>query len=346
MKEADVIAKAKKVVLSCLKDVPFVRTTGTSRRGSFADFAIRLDVNGRPWELLIETKTNGQPRVLRQAATQLRSYLANQPRTLGVLVAPYISDEGARICEEQGVGYVDLAGNCRLVFGTVFVERQGRPNPFVSRRDLLSLYRPKAARILRVLLGGPMREWKLKELAAEADVSLGHVSNVKRALLDREFAAAGTSGLRLTKPDVLLADWAENYDLRQREARDYYSLDGVAGTESELAAAASRVNAKVALTALSAAARLAPFVKYQRATAYILGNEDRLAKELDLKKVDSGANVTLLIPKDNGIFYGASEIDGGPVVSPIQAYLDLITIRGRGEEAAEFLLKEVIQPRW
>jgi hypothetical protein len=38
--------------------------------------------------------------------------------------------------------------------------------------------------------------------------------------------------------------------------------------------------------------------------------------------------------------------DGSPVVSAIQAYLDLTTTRGRGMEAAQALLEEVIEPQW
>lgn len=346
MKLPNLKTRSKEAIQKCLADMPFLRILGVASAEPDADLSVKLKAKDQAWDLLIEAKASGQPRNLRQAASQLRSYLANRPGTYGVLVVPFISADGARVCEEAGLGYLDLAGNCRLAFGTVFVEKQGRPNPFAARRDLLSLYRPKASRILRVLLADPKREWKMKDLAAEAGVSLGHVANVKRALFEREWAAAGPEGVRLTKPDALLADWVENYDLRQREARDYYSMDGPGEVESRLAAVARRVGSKVALTGFSAAVRLAPFVKYQRAMAYVMGDEEAAVKGLELKKVESGANTTLLIPKDEGVFYGTSEIDRVPVVSPLQAYLDLVSFRGRGEEAAEFLLDKVIKPKW
>jgi hypothetical protein len=56
--------------------------------------------------------------------------------------------------------------------------------------------------------------------------------------------------------------------------------------------------------------------------------------------------VTLLEPYDAGVFYGAKEIDGVCVASPVQVYLDLRGFRGRGEEAAVKLLDEVIRPQW
>jgi hypothetical protein len=62
--------------------------------------------------------------------------------------------------------------------------------------------------------------------------------------------------------------------------------------------------------------------------------------------VPSGANVTLLVPYDSGVFYGARAYDDISVVSPVQLYLDLVSYKGRGEEAAQFLFERVIEPAW
>ena len=96
------------------------------------------------------------------------------------------------------MGYVDLAGNCHLAFGQVFIRKECRSNPYVQRRDPRSLYSPKAERVLRVLLSNPNRAWKTEALSAEARVSLGQVANVKRLLADREWIQVGTEGFRLS----------------------------------------------------------------------------------------------------------------------------------------------------
>lgn len=36
----------------------------------------------------------------------------NQSKEVNILVAPYISERTAQICEENGIGYFDYAGNC------------------------------------------------------------------------------------------------------------------------------------------------------------------------------------------------------------------------------------------
>ncbi len=68
---------------------------------------------------------NDEPQV-----NQLRLYLPTLPDAYGVFMAPYVSPKTAEICTKEGVGYIDLAGNCRLSFDGVFIERQGIPNPF------------------------------------------------------------------------------------------------------------------------------------------------------------------------------------------------------------------------
>jgi hypothetical protein len=80
--------------------------------------------------------------------------------------------------------------------------------------------------------------------------------------------------------------------------------------------------------------------------AYVSILTDEILAELKLKEVTSGANVSLLIPYDEGVYYGSEVFDAVRVVSPIQLYLDLKGYRGRGEEAAEALLERVILPLW
>lgn len=91
---------------------------------------------------------------------------------------------------------------------------------------------------------------------------------------------------------------------------------------------------------------MAPAVRYQRATAYVADEVGAIAEKLGLKRVSSGANVTLIEPYDNGVFFGTRELEGSPVVSPIQIYLDLMQIKGRGEEAATAILEEIIKSLW
>ena len=116
------------------------------------------------------------------------------------------------MCREQAVGYLDLEGNARLAFDGVFMERLVSDKPSVERRELKSLFKPKSAQVLRTMLRDPNRAWRVTELAETTGVSLGHVSNVRVGLLDREWAQVSGEGLLLSEPDALLDAWRNAYE--------------------------------------------------------------------------------------------------------------------------------------
>jgi hypothetical protein len=62
--------------------------------------------------------------------------------------------------------------------------------------------------------------------------------------------------------------------------------------------------------------------------------------------VDTGSNFVLTVPYDSSVLYGAKVINNIPVVSPVQAYLDLYRIGGRSREAAAHLKDEVLLKSW
>jgi len=261
-------------------------------------------------------------------------------------MAPYISPQSAEICAKEGVGFLDLAGNCRLSFGQIFIRRESNRNPFAQKRDLRSLYAPKSTRVLRVLLMRKFDWWKTQALADEASVSLGQVANVKKLLLDREWIAEGDEGFRLTNPQDLLTDWTENYTYRKNTVRDFYSMMGTDEVEDVFAKACRELDIPYAFTCFSGARRVAPAVRGQRTMAYVSTISAALLEQVGLKEVQSGANVSLIIPYDEGVYYEAREMNALRIVCPVQLYLDLKGYKGRGEEAAEAVWKQELSKLW
>jgi hypothetical protein len=351
LSEQNIEDKAKEALLSCLSRGPFLKIgkikREVSKEGAVRpDLLVKLEYPAGKRNLIVEVKANGQPLLARQAVNQILRYKELFPDSYGVFLAPYISPKAGEICKQEGIGYLDFSGNCYLYFDNIFIEQEGKPNIFLEKRDLRSLYSPRAERVLRVLLNNPMKAWKVEELAEEAQVSLGQISNVKKRLMDREWIQEEKIGFKLKEPEQLLKEWEENYSFRRNKVVDFYSLKGIAQIEADLADYCTRNNLKYALTGFSGVARLAPAVRYQRAIAYLVDFNDDLISRLALKKVTSGSNLTLFIPYDEGVFYGARELEGVQIASPVQIYLDLRNFRGRGEEAAQILLEQVIKPIW
>ncbi|MFN7919112.1 MAG: type IV toxin-antitoxin system AbiEi family antitoxin [Bryobacteraceae bacterium] len=360
VKSGNMERKAMMSLRDVLADVPFL-TAGVpkfrapSRRDAGVDCILPVrqrNPAGRKLErkLLCQIRSTGQPRVAREACLELREAAREDSRAYPVFLAPFISPDAAAICNRFGAGYMDMAGNCRLVFDTVFIKSEGRPNPAVEKRDLRSLFSPKAERVLRALVASGKRDWRTQALADAAGVSLGQVANVKKLLADREWIEDARGGFRLRSFDEavmpLLEEWPKAFRRSRGVAREYYSLKPMAELEASLTKAAERRRQQLGFTAFSGGARMAPAVRFTKATAYVDGDPQALASDLGLKAVSSGANLSLIEASDAGVFFGSRKIDGAPVVSPVQIYLDLMAIKGRGEEAAQAILEQVIEPQW
>jgi len=351
MKEDEILCEGITALEDRLQKVPFLEII----RGDLGD----VDLNGFRLDgllrvrtpqgeqlLVIEAKSNGQPLYARNAVNALLVASIARANVLGIFVAPYISTESARICREAGVGYLDLSGNCWLSFQQVYIQAENYPSKFSKRRDLVSLYSAKTERILRVLLSDPNHFWKTVELQKMANVAIGLVSHVKSRLSENEWIRTNPQGFALSEPKALLSEWSKAYDFRRNQAYEYYTIKSPVEFERSLAEISQQEKCIYALTGFSAANRLAPNVRNQRSMAYIDGEIPAIAEQLGLKRVNSGANVSLLKPYDEGVFWGTTEINGIRIVTPIQAYLDLQHNRGRGEEAANFLFNEVIEKQW
>ncbi|MYC26579.1 MAG: hypothetical protein F4X63_01095 [Nitrospira sp. SB0662_bin_26] len=295
---------------------------------------------------MVEVKSSGQPRLARAAVNSLIAARLNRPGTYGVFVAPYISDASAEICKDSGIGYIDFVGNCWLHFDSIFMEIKGNPNRFIRKSELKSLFKPKAERVLRALLHEPGRQWSTAKLAEKVGVSQGQVSNVRKLLREREWIQDRKWGIKLTESLQLLDSWLANYQSNRNILYEFYDMGSVGEIESTLATICHQRQTRYAFTGFSGAARYAPFTTYKTVTVYMDNVSTTNLGDLPFKPVTSGANIRIISPYDEGVYYGTRTIGGQIVAAAIQCYLDLKNEKARGEEAAGALLEQVIKPSW
>jgi hypothetical protein len=358
MKESEIIEKLQEAIKEIFDSTGTVKAnrtgfvgTGLLNQEIKPDLVIQAETKEKEKYLIVlEVKSAGQPRYARMAANQLQSIRANRKNVYGVFGAPFISEESKKICQESGIGYLDLAGNCLLRFNDVYISVEGKPNPYPSTRPLKSIFATRSTRALRVLLCNPKRGWFVKDLAKEANISLGQASNLKKRLLEFEFineiGNEKAAKFCLSNPEDLLDRWAENYSYRENRIRNYYSLDDVKAIEKKLSDYCETKQIRYAFTLTSGASLVAPFLRYKKAFIYLSDFIEKVALALGWKEVSSGPNITILEPYDEGIFYGLQEINGIKVVSDVQLYLDLKGYKERGEEAAQFLLENRLRKKW
>ncbi|MFT3727850.1 MAG: type IV toxin-antitoxin system AbiEi family antitoxin [Terricaulis sp.] len=317
-----------------------------------ADFEIHLDVNERPHTLVCEVKSNGQPRFVREALFMLIEYDRHrqgiQRPFTKVFIAPFLSAEARQLCRSHGVGYLDFEGNAWLQFASVYIETQAPANSKPERRELRSVFAPKSAQVLHMLLRDPWKHWRLADLARDAHVSIGHVSNVKQALLDREWALVDAEGLTLMQPLRMLEAWRDAYDGQTGERMRFYTTYHGGELERRVAQALSIANdvGDAMLASFSAAKYIAPYGRSYSTHIYA----DRAAlkvlnAELSLQPVTEGDNVSVLIPENRGLFLEKySPATDVACTRPVQTYLDLWRAGERGQEAAEHLRRQ--QLKW
>lgn len=314
-----------------------------------ADIVVDVLFDHKPRRLICEVKGNGQPRYADRALYQLhRLTNVHRDQAIPVFIAPFLSKDVRERCINENVAYVDFAGNARIAFDGVYIEREAADNPFREKREVRSLFKPKAAQILRVLLGddaltnsGTARAWRVTELADAAKVSLGQVSNIRSALIERGFAEEQDDGLVLTAPEMLLDAWRESYPGPEGHRLTFYTpLHGrelATAFRGALHGGSDHNRPRAVLSSFSAADWLAPYGRTGMTSVYV-DNLGRLMDDLQLTNVGKGENVVVTILKDEGPLLDAREVtDGIWCTSPIQTYLDLAQVGNRGREAAEHL---------
>jgi len=331
-----------------LRKVPIIKIkslqAATQTKAWAPDFIVEIDTFGKSRSLVCEIKANGQPRFINAAILQLRDYVREwDVDVTAIIIAPYLSPAARQACREKDVGYLDLEGNAWISFDGVFIDHQVADKPPSEHRELKSLFKPKSAQILRTMLRDPAHAWRVIELSEAAGASLGQVSNVRTALLDREWGQATNNGLVLCEPGALLDAWVDAYEPPSGERKKFYTtLHGSALENAARSVIGKQNKGRALFASFSAAQWLAPYARVN--THYFYADSegmDALIEALQLVPASRGENVVVTVLRDEGVLLDAVEAAPGALcTSPAQTYLDLSVAGERAKEAAEYLREE------
>jgi hypothetical protein len=342
VKEADLIAKA----IESLRTVPNLKIEqiGAVQIPNHPDFTFLLTLGQKKFKVIGEAKSTGEPSILRRSGAWLKDRLTNFKHDYAVIVAPFISREGAAICRELGVGYIDLSGNCLLNIDGLYIERTGNPNKFKKPREIQSLFSPKSSRVIRCLLSDPKRTWTLKGLATETGVSIGLIHRLATALENNLFAKKDLRAFKLEDPTRLLEAWRDEYYRRAPKwSRYVIKVASVEELVQDLKAAALRHGVRYALSGPSGASLISPYMNPTTVHLYVDVLKQEFLEQLKVGPVSSEGNLLMRVVEQENEFIGSRLVKDVYVVSDLQLYLDLWAMGGRGQEAAEELRKERLQ---
>lgn len=268
------------------------------------------------------------------------------PYAIPLVVVPFMGPVGRQRCEDAEVAWLDLSGNARIFAPGIRVLVEGRPNQFKSRGRPSSAFAPKSSRISRWLLMHPGQPIVQRDIAQATDMDEGFTSRIVSRLEEENFVLRGQDGgIRLRDPDLLLDAWRETYDFSM-----HHIIPGHMATRSGeqtlrlLADGLHGQGVRYAATGLASAWLLTKFSGFRLTTMYVTEHPaSEILESLGFREEERGANVWIVVPKDEGAFQGTDQRDGITCVHPVQAYLDLKDQPERAKEAADHLRAELLK---
>lgn len=319
---------------------------------SRADITIRIrSPDGATSDILVHAKNALEARdisTVKRGMAELPSD-ATSPGTL-LIAARYLSARVRERLEKEGIAYADATGNLFMAI----------PRPAMFIRDVGATRdpwrgpgRPRgtfkgtiAARVVRALVdfSPPMT---VPELIRCSGVSTGAGYRVVE-FLEREDLVNRDSRAPITKVEwrTILERWAEDYEQSfADDAVRMLSPRGIKPLLNELSSLSG--GARYVLTGSAAAAYFEEYAQARSALVYA-DRPEELAELLELRPVETGANVLLVPPRDDVVYMRASKRDGLCIAAPSQIAADLLNGPGRSPSEAHALLDwmQGNEPTW
>jgi len=309
------------------------------------DLVVEVQGHGDEWvPIAIEVCANPRRAPVREAAERAKS-VAKRLDAIPAVGLPRVGPGLKRLLRELGVGYVSLDGQIYLKGPGLLIDREV-PG---SRHKLpwgqsSNLFADKSSLLLRYLFNRPSVSLGVVELSDELGISPGLVSRLASRLRSDGYLVEENGLTRLSDREALLDDWQDFYRRRarrQKEQRSYLHARDSAAVMQQLAVVAGEQNLPLwGLSFQAGASLVAPYaffsevhvlldpMSWDRAVPTFCGR-------LGLEPVRREANVVLVQPYyKHSWHYGLREIDGLPVVSDLQLFLDLSVYPRRGAEQA------------
>ena len=256
-----------------------------------------------------------------------------------VLVVTKLADGLVKQCAERGLSAIGLNGRVWLRAPGVLVDTKLPQGDIIYRtaEPEVDPFSQRSSRIARALLSSGERAWTVTTLAKEVGLSISRVSEVLNALKDHGWVNGSRGDWRLAEPEALLDAWVKDDDWSGRGTlKEYASLHP--SSEALAQELLKKTSDRMAFTQWLAANLRFPYTTTPVCSVY--RTQHLTAQEADaagLREVVTGGRLWVVVPRDEGVFQGGRKVDGFPLVSDVQIYLDLLQVGLRGPDHAKAL---------
>jgi hypothetical protein len=301
-----------------------------------ADLVLALEWQNLRRRFVVEFKGQSAPSYLAGAIEQVRAYSAANPNLLPLVIVPYLSPSSLERLIAAGVSGLDLCGNGVInIPGEWFVFRTGEKNRFPSSLPIKNIYRGASSVVARVFLLRPnfqsVNEVRNEILKRKGNVSLSTVSKVLKGL-EEDLIIGRNDEIRLLQPERLLEQLQNSY----RRPRTKLRLQGKINDQGEFLRRAG----KVAEVNKASIARRSPtpyvvLPSSNEIDSFYVSSSAPFLKEFEFEETSRFPNVEFLETDDPTVYFDRRESFSPPIISPLEAYLELSNGGKREQEAAE-----------
>ena len=239
---------------------------------------------------------------------------------------------------EKGIHFFSKDGACRITLPGIitYIVKIQNKSQTESRNNGGSPFVGKGAMLPRIFFDQPQHVWTLGELASNAAMTKAYASIILHRMLDNGYVRQENNGYQLVNPEKMLDDWLAVYRFSRYVRRQMFaaSFDMLRKGLNIVAESLKGQNVRFGFMGSSGAYLRAPYMESNIVMAYTEQIPDELP---NLFPVESNGNVVFYIPQNAGFLFGGHEVDGLPVVSDVQLYLDLKRMPGRNEDQADYL---------
>jgi hypothetical protein len=309
--------------------------------------------DGRQIAIKAKWAGEGWPDDVRRAARDLP---ADWPKNV-VIVARHLSRGAIEWLRERDANWADETGQARIIGpGGLIVIREPAPRETDKRPRAFS-WPPSALAIAEVLLARRDRPRWAAPLAQESGWSTAQTAHVlstfdAQGWTSKRGPARGPRAYReLLDLDSLLAAWSGALADRPREARMAHraTRDVMALLRGELSSALKQSHVTWAVSGWAGLELAAPFVTATPSLHIYVAEQDfagplsRAIGACGLREVDEGGRITFW-RSDPHLFRLVEPSRDHPVVSSPRLYADLSSFGARGQDAADHVKAELIDP--
>lgn len=307
-----------------------------------ADLVLALEWQDQRRRFVVEFKGQSAPSYLAGAIEQVRAYAAANPDLLPLVIVPYLGAKSLERLIAAGVSGLDLCGNGVInIPGEWFVFRTGEKNRFPSSLPIKNVYRGASSIVARVFLLQPtyqsVNEVRDEILKRKGDVSLSTVSKVLKALQE-DLIISRTNEIRLLQPDRLLEQLKNSY---RRPRTKSHSKGKINNFGDFLRRAATVAEANKVFIARRSQTPYVVLPSSDEIASFYVSSSDPFAKEFGFEETNRFPNVELLETDDPTVYFDRRDFSP-PIISPIEAYLELSNGSKREQEAAEPLRNNLL----